>query len=79
MPQVTYYVAMTFVKTEDGDLVPGDAKVAQSSAEAKSLAARLAASNAGAIAFSRTYDPATGDSGPAEIIARFGETAGDVE
>lgn len=79
MASITYYVAIPFGRSEDGDLVAGEPKECQSEAAARSAASRLALINAGAIAFSRTGDPTTGDFEPAKIVARYGETPEYVE
>ena len=78
MALVTYYVALPFVWSEDGNLVAGEAQERQTSTAAVRAAQTLAATLAGAVAFSRTGDPATGDFGDAEIIRSFG-TVPDVD
>ena len=62
-----------FVRTEDGDLAPGEAQDRQSAFSAESLARRMAATAAGAVAFSRTGDPATGDFEDAVVLLQIGE------
>jgi len=76
---VTYFVALPFVQTEEGDLVPGEARDFQSATAAIRGARSMAAVSAGALAFSRTGDPAVGEFQPADILARFGQTADEVE
>ena len=76
---VTYYVAIPFVRTEDGDLAPGEAVEVQSEGAAKSRAKLMAVNTAGAIAFARTGDPSIGEFQPAVILARYGETPDEVE
>jgi hypothetical protein len=61
MADVTYYVALPFSLTEDGELIAGQAKECQSSNSAVREARRLAETSAGAVAFSRTGDPSSGD------------------
>ena len=78
MSSVTYYVALPFVWSEEGELVAGEAQERQTSTAAVRAAQSLAATSAGAVAFSRTGDPATGDFGDAEIIRSFG-TVPDVD
>ena len=46
---VTYYVALPFVRNEEGERVPGEAQDRQSAAE--SFARKLALREAGAVAF----------------------------
>lgn len=70
---VTYYVAMAFFRNEDGELVPGEAQDRQSASAAESLARKLALTSAGAVAFSRTGEPATGDFADAVVLRTFGE------
>ena len=70
---VTYYVALPFVRNEEGDLVPGEAQDRQSASAAESLARKLALTSAGAVAFSRTGEPATGEFEDAVVLRTFGE------
>jgi hypothetical protein len=74
---VTYYVALAFKKTEDdgGGIVAGDPKEARSSDHAIRLAALLAKTggHCGAIAFSRTGNPALGEFEDAVILKTVGE------
>lgn len=79
MANITYFVALPFSQSEEGDLSAGEARDYQDGHAAIRGARSMAAVNAGAIAFSRTGDPATGDFHPAQILARFGETAAEVE
>ena len=58
---VTYYVALLFVREEEGELVLGEAQDRQSAFAAESLARKLALTAASAVAFSRTGEPATGN------------------
>ena len=70
---VTYYVALPFVKTEDGS-APGQAQECQNSAEAIRKAAAMARDslNEGALAFERTGEPSQGNFADAKIIKTFG-------
>ena len=70
---VTYYVALPFVRNEEGELVPGEAQDRQSAGAAESLAKKLALTSAGAVAFSRTGEPGTGEFEDAVLIRTFGE------
>jgi len=80
VPAVTYYVAIPFVRSEDGELVAGEAIEVQGGVPAAiSKAGQLSIKNAGAIAFARTGDPALGEFQPAIILARYGETPNEVE
>jgi hypothetical protein len=77
MATVTYYVALAFRKTEDdgGGIVACDPREVRSSEQASRMAASLAAEagHSGAIAFSRTRDPALGDFEDAVILKTVGE------
>ena len=73
MASVTYYVAMAFEKTEEGDLVALDPVESQSSTQAISRARSLAATKVGAVAFSRTGDPDIGEFADAVLLFKTGE------
>ena len=73
MSNVTYYVAMGFERDETGELVAMDPVECHSSAQAASRARSLAASKAGAIAFSRTGDPMLGDFADATVLWQGGD------
>ncbi|ACK52014.1 conserved hypothetical protein [Methylocella silvestris BL2] len=77
MAKVTYYVALPFVWTEDGELVAGDAKEFQSAGAAVGEAQRMALKAAGAVAFQRHGDPASGEFEDAVVIQRFGNVPND--
>jgi len=63
---ITYYVALPYVRSEEGELVAGEPKEAQTGEAARAMAFELAMGTAeGAVAFSRTGDPRTGDFEPA--------------
>jgi hypothetical protein len=76
---VTYYVALPFMAADDG-VAAGEAvecfnpKTAVMKAEALSRKP----GHVGAIAFSRTGDPATGDFGDATVIRKFGDVPADL-
>ena len=70
---VTYYVALPFVRNEEGELVPGEAQDRQSASAAESLARKMAETSAGAVAFSRTGEPVSGEFEDAVVIRSFGE------
>jgi hypothetical protein len=73
MPPVTYYVVVTFDRTDDGELRPGEPWEARSAQGAERRAASIARLHAGVVAFSRTGDPATGDFENAEILSQTGD------
>ena len=70
---VTYHVVIAFDRDAEGDLKPGEAREVMSPIVAERRARALALEHAGALAFSRTGDPATGEFQDAVILAQFGE------
>jgi hypothetical protein len=70
-----FFVALPFERDADGEVVPGEAREAQSQIAAMRLASALAAIKVGALAFFRTGDPSTGEFEDAIILARYGEVA----
>ena len=70
---VTYYVVVYFDRDDEGALKPSDAREVTHVWAAERAASFLARDRAGAIAFSRIGDPATGEFQEATIIAQFGE------
>lgn len=79
MASVTYYAVLPFVRDEEGNLCPDEAVECQSPGGAASRARALALSKAGAVAFSRTGDPETGDWADAVVLTRVGATPTDLE
>jgi hypothetical protein len=75
MPMMTYYVALAFMRSEGGEIVACEPREARSSDQAIRVAGTLAAmeGHCGAIAFSRTGDPALGDFDDAVILKTVGE------
>lgn len=69
----------------DRGIVPVQPKVCPSAGSARALAARLAQTHVGVIAWSRTGDPDLGEWGPPEVLVRTGvipdeyEAGGGVE
>jgi len=70
---VTYYVVVPFDRDESGSLVAGEGQEAPSAFAAERKARAFALQHAGAVAFSRTGDPATGEFQDAVVLAQFGE------
>jgi hypothetical protein len=70
---VTYYVAVPFDRNEEGELTAGEAVELPSGPAAERKARSLAAEHAGAVAFSRTGNPAIGEFHDATLLAKFGE------
>jgi len=79
MSEVTYYVALPFVPSDDG-VAAGEAVECfnPNAAVMKAEALSRKPSIVGAIAFSRSGDPATGDFGDATVIRKFGEVPDDL-
>ena len=79
MSEVTYYVALPFIATEDG-IAPGEAVECfnPNSAVMRAEAFSHKPGHVGALAFSRTGDPATGDFRDAKIIRKFGNVPDDL-
>ncbi len=74
MSGITYYVALPFTRSEDGDVVAGIPHECPSPLNAIHAARRLASSGVGAVAFSRSGDPETGEFTDAVILQSFGQT-----
>ena len=75
MKELTYYVALPFRLSDDGQVVAGEPQECRDAGKAVRVATILAADpgNCGAIAFSRSGDPSLGDFEDAVIIRSFGE------
>ncbi len=69
---VTYHVVVPFVRDDEGNLVPLEPAEAPNAESAKRRASVAAEKNAGAVAFSRTGDLATGEFDEAQVIAIYG-------
>jgi hypothetical protein len=70
---VIYYVVVHFDRDADGSLKPGEPHDATHAWAADRAASFLAREHAGAVAFSRTGDPATGEFQDAVVLAQYGE------
>jgi hypothetical protein len=79
MAEVTYYVALPFVASDDG-LAGGEPTECFNPTAAVMRAEALSRKegHVGAVAFSRTGDPATGDFSDAEVIRKFGDVPNDL-
>jgi hypothetical protein len=79
MSEVTYYVALPFVPSDDG-VAPGEAIECfnPNAAVMKAEALSRKEGCVGAVAFSRTGDPALGEFGDATVIRRFGDVPEDL-
>ena len=79
MPEVTYYVALPFIASDDG--IAGGEPVecfGPDAAVVRADALSRREGHVGAVAFSRSGDPATGDFSDATILRRFGNVPEDL-
>jgi hypothetical protein len=76
---VTYYVALPFIRTEDGTAA-GEAQECQSESSAIRRAEAMSRdpANAGAVAFKRAGDPNVGGFSDAVVLKKFGDALGDL-
>ena len=79
MADVTYYVALPFVVADDG-VAPGEPVECfnPNAAVMRAEALSRKEGHVGAVAFSRTGDPATGDFSDAKVIRKFGNVPDDL-
>ena len=79
MPAVTYYVALPFLRSDDG-VAAGEAVECfnPNAAVMKAEALSRKPGVVGAVAFSRSGDPATGEFGDATVIRKFGDVPDDL-
>jgi hypothetical protein len=77
---ITYYVALPFMKTEDG-AAPGGAQEMPNEGAAIRRAEAMSrdTANAGALAFKRTGDPNLGNFNDATILKSFGEVPANLD
>ncbi len=80
MADITYYVALPFLRDDAGTLIAGAAEECQSPTTALRRAEMLsrAVGNIGAVAFSRSGDPMAGEFSDARLIRKFGEVPDDL-
>ncbi len=78
MGNVTYFVVLPIVRNEEGDLVAEEGREAPSAFAAKWQAQALVGKKPGAIAFSRTGDPAVGEFEDAVVLGCYGEAPEDI-
>jgi hypothetical protein len=79
MTEVTYYVALPFVVSDDGVIAGEPAECFNPVAvvvRAEALSRKEG--HVGAVAFSRTGNPAIGDFSDAKIIKKFGDVPEDL-
>lgn len=80
MPDISYYVALPFCSDDDGSVVAGAAEEFQSASTAIRRADTLsrAPGIVGAVAFTRSGDPMTGDFKDATLLKAFGNVPADL-
>ena len=79
MAEVTYYVALPFVASDDGIAAGAAAECLNGNAAViRAEALSRKEGHVGAVAFSRTGDPATGDFSDAKVIRKFGNVPDDL-
>jgi hypothetical protein len=79
MTEITYFVALPFVSTDDG-IAAGEPIECFNPVAVVMRAEALSRKegHVGAVAFSRTGEPATGDFGDAKVIRKFGDVPDDL-
>jgi len=79
MTDMTYYVALPFVASDDG-VAPGEPVECfnPNAAVMRAEALSRKEGQVGAVAFSRTGDSATGDFTDAKVIRKFGDVPDDL-
>jgi hypothetical protein len=70
---VTYHVVVVFDRDEDGDPKPGEARETTNATAGERTARALSGQHAGAVASTRTGDPATGEFQDGVVLAQFGD------
>jgi hypothetical protein len=79
MVDMTYYVALPFVAADDGVAAGEPVECLNPNAAVmRAEALSRKEGHIGAVAFSRTGDPAVGDFGDAKIIRKFGDVPDDL-
>jgi hypothetical protein len=77
---VTYFVAMPFIRTEEGS-APGQAQECPGEGAAVRKAETMSRdpTNVGAVAFKRTGDPNMGSFSDAVVLKKFGEVPDNLD
>lgn len=80
MADISYYVALPFSEDDEGSVVTGTAEEFQSPSPAIRRAETLSRSAGivGAVAFTRSGDPMTGDFKDAMVLRTFGNVPADL-
>lgn len=80
MADISYYVALPFAEDDDGSIIAGTAEEFQSASTAIRRAETLSRTSGaiGAVAFTRSGDPMTGDFKDAVVLKSFGNVPADL-
>jgi hypothetical protein len=78
MSEANYFGAVPFERDEDGGVMVGIPRQAKSEIAARCMAAAMAATKSGAIAFSRSGDASAPGLGTTTIIGRYGDAPADM-
>ena len=80
MADISYYVALPFAQDDDGSVIAGTAEEFQSASTAIRRAETLSRTSGaiGAVAFTRSGDPMTGDFKDAVVLRSFGNVPADL-
>ncbi|SDR29446.1 hypothetical protein SAMN05519103_01794 [Rhizobiales bacterium GAS113] len=78
MATVTYFAVLPFSRGVDGDFIAEAAIEIHGAGQARATASRMIGEGRGAVAFSRTGDPATNEWQDAVILGRYGEVPDDL-
>jgi len=78
MAEVTYYVALPFVATDEGIAAGEPTECFNPLAVMRAEALSRKEGHVGAVAFSRTGDPATGNFSDAKVLKKFGDVPDDL-
>jgi len=80
MADISYYVALPFAEDDDGSVIAGTAEEFQSPSTAIRRAEALSRTSGaiGAVAFTRSGDPMTGDFKDAVVLKSFGNVPADL-
>jgi hypothetical protein len=78
MSRITYFAVLPFIRNDDGNLIALEGVEVPSATAAPARASWIARTHGGAVAFSRTGDPAIGEFDDAEILAKVGDVPADL-
>jgi hypothetical protein len=73
MAALTYFVALRFNRNDEGKFCADDAEECADATAAIQCAENMSKRSAGAIAFSRSGDPSTGEFEAAQVLQQFGD------